>query len=257
MTKDRRKQSDGFRRWLAAGDSGLIVNFADHPRDKAGRLVRALAGKIREKISSGRLGGIDMDGIEDLTPGLANLLIHINPLKISGSALEAVLSPMIDDLDDSKAVVGRHWVIPSLYDDDYAPDLAEVASRTGLSRDEVIARHTAATLEVAIMGFLPGLAYMKGVDKTLYLPRRKTPRKLVPELSIGIAMDQTVIYPMASPGGWNLIGQVPIKLFDTRKEDPILFSQGDKITFQRIDIKEFNMIKKMEDAGDYYFGDDG
>ena len=101
------------------------------------------------------------------------------------------------------------------------------------------------------MGFLPGLAYMKGVDEALYLPRRKTPRARVPALTLGIAMDQTVVYPMPSPGGWNLIGRIPIALFDPRKDDPILLRSGDKINFYPIDINEYHKIYKAYHDGQF------
>ncbi|MEC7208891.1 MAG: allophanate hydrolase subunit 1, partial [Pseudomonadota bacterium] len=129
------------------------------------------------------------------------------------------------------------------YGGEFGPDMEEVASTTGLTPDEVIARHTASVLEVAIMGFLPGLGYMTGVDEALYLPRRSEPRTHVAKGSVGIAMDQTVIYPLDSPGGWNLIGRMPIPLFDQARDNPILFSAGDRVCFYAVSRREFDELE--------------
>ena len=114
----------------------------------------------------------------------------------------------------------------------------------------MINHHTNAELTVAIMGFLPGLAYMKGVDKSLYMPRKSSPRAHVPDRSVGIAMDQTVIYPLASPGGWNLIGRTPIHPFDPVRDTPILFKAGDVVNFTAIDGKTFDEMDKASANGE-------
>ena len=92
------------------------------------------------------------------------------------------------------------------------------------------------------MGFLPGLGYLTGVDDALHLPRRSVPRTFVPQGSVGLAMDQTVIYPLNSPGGWNLIGRMPIPLFDQKRENPILFSAGDQVSFYAVNADKYEEL---------------
>ena len=213
--------------------------------DIATRKARALAERIRQAAEDGRLSGI-----VDLIPGLTNLLVQYDPLLVSYQQLQDAIAPWLNDLSQEKGR-SRHIRIPCCYGGEFGPDLDMIAGQLNLDPDEIIARHVASTLEVAIMGFLPGLAYMKGVDDTLYLPRRKTPRPRVPALTLGIAMDQTVVYPMPSPGGWNLIGRIPIELFDPRKDNPVLLRPGDKISFYPIDINQYNEIYKAYHADQF------
>ena len=255
ITAQKPEQADGQGgiRFLPAGGHGLVVSF-DNTSTKAGALkanmdhtrkARALAGLIRQAGVDGKLSGI-----VDLIPGLTNLLVQYDPLHISAKTLQEIITPWLDHLTEDSGK-SRHIRIPCCYGGELGPDLDSIADQLKLSPDEIVARHVASTLEVAIMGFLPGLAYMKGVDEALYLPRRKTPRARVPALTLGIAMDQTVVYPMPSPGGWNLIGRIPIALFDPNKDDPILLRSGDKINFYPIDINEYHKIYKAYHDGQF------
>ena len=140
--------------------------------------------------------------------------------------------------------------MPVLYGGEGGPDLEDVAEKTGFPPEEVISRHLSRQLTVAIMGFMPGLGYLKGIDPALTLPRRSSPRKRVPALTLGIAMDQSVIYPLTSPGGWNLIGKVPVRIFEPRRDDPILFRPGDRVSFRRVDDAEFTDLNQRAEAGE-------
>jgi len=180
---------------------------------------------------------------------MANLLIQYDPLKVTAAQLTDVVDQFVSDLRIDSVPKGRLWRLPVLYGGESGPDLEDVAEKTGLSTDEVIERHSANILTVAIMGFMPGLGYMKGVDPLLYLPRRSRPREHVPALSVGIAMDQTVIYPLASPGGWNLIGRVPVRLFDPAREDPVLFRPGDQVAFEPVDVTTFKSLWQKSEEG--------
>ena len=242
----------GKRRFLPAGGHGLVVSFDDalsntgtlrDNRDPATRKARALARRIQQAAKDGTL-----TGIVDLIPGLTNLLVQYDPLQTSAKHVQATITPWLNHLSEDSGN-SRHIRIPCCYGGEFGPDLESIAVQLNLTPDEIVARHVASSLEVAIMGFLPGLAYMKGVDETLYLPRRKTPRALVPALTLGIAMDQTVVYPMPSPGGWNLIGRIPIALFDPKKDNPVLLRPGDNISFYQIDINEYNEIYEAYHSG--------
>ena len=235
--------------WFACGDTGLLLDFSGYgpalglppldPDTRAGltRKARQLGQVIRQQVDAGNL-----NGITDITPGLCSVLFHYNPLAIRAAEMKQSISLFLEQLDDETQSATPLWRLPVCYGGAFGPDLEEVANATGLSPEEVIMRHTDAVLEVAIMGFLPGLGYMTGVDDALYLPRRSEPRTFVPQGSVGIAMDQTVIYPLDSPGGWNLIGRMPVPLFDQARENPILLTAGDRICFYPVSAEDYDDI---------------
>jgi inhibitor of KinA len=129
--------------------------------------------------------------------------------------------------------------IPVCYAKTFAPDLEDLALQNKISQEEVIRIHTSATYRVYMIGFLPGFAYMGRVDERIVTPRRSQPRTMVPAGSVGIAGEQTGIYPFASPGGWNIIGQTPVALFDVKRKQPVLLQPGDEVTFYSITEHEF------------------
>ena len=127
----------------------------------------------------------------------------------------------------------------------------EVAKRTGKTTEQVIAAHLASPFKVYVLGFMPGLAYVAGLDQALFLPRRSQPRVRVPRSSVAIAMDMTTIYPFESPGGWHLIGRTPLWMFDKRREQPVFLSPGDSLSFERIDRRSFDRIAGEVEAGTF------
>ena len=230
----RQKSQTKFNRFLMAGDSGVVVSFADEEPDIAVAKARALAHVIRA-------GGHGFsDAVLDVIPGMNSVIIQYDSIKISSTTITEETASLLPRLSIDEEVVARHWQIPVLYGGDGGPDLEDVAAKTQITPDEVISRHLARTLTVAMMGFMPGLGYLKGVDETLYLPRRLEPRKVVPALTLGIAMDQSVIYPLESPGGWHLIGKVPVRVFDRSHDDPVLFRPSDRVSFRQVNEAEFN-----------------
>lgn len=138
----------------------------------------------------------------------------------------------------------RSISIPVCYDVSLAPDIASLAETNKLSIEEVITLHTNKSYRVYMIGFLPGFAYMGSVDEKINTPRRSQPRTFVPAGSVGIAGEQTGIYPFDSPGGWQLIGQTPVAMFDANKEEPCYLQPGDEVHFYAIDINEFEKMKK-------------
>lgn len=135
--------------------------------------------------------------------------------------------------------IGRFVEIPVCYDGEFGPDLADVARHTGLSVEEVIARHSAVEYRVHCLGFAPGFPYLGGLPPELATPRRATPRQGVPAGSVAIGGAQTGIYPQSSPGGWNVIGRTPLRLFDADREPPALLKAGDRVRFRPITRGEF------------------
>jgi len=150
--------------------------------------------------------------------------------------LDALLAIM--DLD--QPVSHRKVEIPVCYDLSLGLDLREMSQEKNMTVEEIVGIHSNKTYRVFMIGFLPGFAYMGSVDETIVTPRRLQPRTNVAAGSVGIAGEQTGIYPFDSPGGWNIIGQTPLKLFDPKREEPVLLEAGDEIKFVAIDIKEFN-----------------
>jgi KipI family sensor histidine kinase inhibitor len=143
------------------------------------------------------------------------------------------------------------WRVPVCYENSFAPDLGEVANRTGLAPSEVVARHSGPSYHVYMLGFLPGFPYLGDLPRELALPRRANPRLRVPAGSVSIATTLTAIYPYESPGGWHLIGATPVRLFDPARSRPALLEPGDEVQFQPIDPASFASIRKAVDSGSY------
>jgi KipI family sensor histidine kinase inhibitor len=169
-------------------------------------------------------------GVHEVLPGMNNLTLLFDPLEIEASELEIQVFAAWPQLT-ATAIEGRQIEIPVRYGGEDGPDLADVAAHTGLTPAEVVQRHAAADYIVYFLGFLPGFAFMGGLPASLATPRRAEPRTAVPARSVGIGGEQTGIYPLVSPGGWQLIGRTSIELFDPKNEPPTLLRPGDRVRF--------------------------
>jgi KipI family sensor histidine kinase inhibitor len=178
--------------------------------------------------------------LRDVVPALGGLALHFVP-QFSGDLVQASLAVVERALDHlpPPAEVGREVEVPVCYAAKFAPDLAEVARRLKLEPEEVAQRHAAGEYRVLMIGFAPGHAYMGGLHPSLALSRRATPRPEVPAGSVAIANEQTVVYPYAISGGWNVIGRTPLVIFDAAREQPSLFGPGDRVRFRAITEEEF------------------
>src|SRR5262249_54696383 len=141
--------------------------------------------------------------------------------------------------------------IPACYDPSVAPDLAEVATRTGLTQQQVAQRHSAVTYHVYMVGFLPGFPYMGDLPQELALPRRENPRTHVPAGSIAIATTQTAVYSLESPGGWHLVGRTPASLWDLQCDPPVVLAPGDKVLFEPISRNDHDTLSAKWAAGEF------
>ena len=168
-----------------------------------------------------------VDGVQELIPGMNNLTLVFDPLCTEPATLEAAAHALWARLP-RRQQAGRLVEIAVRYD---GPDLAEVATHCGLTPDEVVGRHTKGHYVVYFIGFQPGFAYLGGLDPALHTPRRAEPRVAVPAGSVGIGGAQTGIYPLATPGGWQLIGRTALPLFDPQAEPPTLLAPGDRVRF--------------------------
>lgn len=182
--------------------------------------------------------------LRDVVPALGGLALHFHP-DFSGDLVQFSLSVVQRALEDGlpePTAVGREVEVPVCYEGAYAPDLAEVARRLKLEAEEVARRHAAGEYRVLMIGFAPGHAYMGGLDPALALSRRAAPRPEVPAGSVAIANEQTVVYPYAISGGWNVIGRTPLVVFDAARAEPSLFAPGDRVRFRAITKSEFEKL---------------
>lgn len=220
------------------GDCAAYVEFSATLDLEVNSVVQRLAAAVRARGAP---------WISDIVPALGGLALHFDAEAdgLPDAPLEAVAALVDECLKAGlppEAAIGRRVEVPVCYDAELAPDLAEVAERTTLSVEEVARRHAAAECRVLMVGFTPGLAYMGPVDAKLAVPRRATPRPVVPVGSVAIANEQTVVYPYAVSGGWNVIGRTPLVVFDAAREPPSLFLPGDHVRFLPITRAEYDRL---------------
>lgn len=190
-------------------------------------------------------------GFHTTVPAYATLTVFYDPVLVIKSDLPGAdcfekVSGYLNNLNPqqktARQATGNIVTIPVCYGGGFGPDLAEVAGLHQISIAEVIKLHSAAVYQVYMIGFIPGFAYLGGMDERLSTPRKVTPRKSVPAGAVGLAGLQTGVYPLESPGGWQIIGQTPVRLFDLNRREPSLLKSGDTVIFKAIDIKEFNKL---------------
>jgi inhibitor of KinA len=191
-------------------------------------------------------------GLTTTVPAYSTLTVFFNPLLVASADLPGktcyekvagYLKEISHRAPDQTRLAGNHIVIPVCYGGNFGPDILTVAQNNGLSEAEVIALHSGASYRVYMIGFVPGFAYMGGMPPTLATPRKQVPAAAIPAGSVGIAGLQTGIYPIEIPGGWQIIGQTPLQLFDAKRQQPALLKGGDSITFKAITIDEFNAYR--------------
>ena len=204
------------------GDSSVLIQFGDEIDLTINRRVHALANLI---IAS------PMQGVIEVVPAYATLLVHYDPLLLSFTQMKAYLNTQISQMEESESRKPRRIEVPVRYGGEQGPDLESVASYCGRRVEDVIRIHSEKIYTVYMMGFTPGYPYMGKLDDRLSMPRLETPRTHVPAGTVAIAGSQTGIYSIESPGGWQLIGWTPLKLFDLESKSPFLFSPADEVKF--------------------------
>jgi KipI family sensor histidine kinase inhibitor len=216
---------------VAAGECCLTVVLGSAISEDTNARVHTMRASLNEQ---------HIPGVLELVPGYCTLAIYIDPLKADVQGLCTLLLREGRMTRSSMRVPQRTVVFPVLYGDTTGPDLGRVAASSGLSVDDVIARHAGRTYTCAMLGFLPGFPYLLGLDSQLETPRLDAPRVSVPAGSVGIAGCQTGIYPLNSPGGWNIIGRTPLHLFDAETTIPTLVRPGDRVEFRSIGREEYD-----------------
>lgn len=231
--------TEGFR-IKVAGDSGLVVEFAD-------RIDPAVSARVLDldrAVLAARIPGV----LETL-PTYRTLFIRFDPLTTDARGLEAALERMATAAS-GEARPGRLWRVPVAYGGADGEDLEHVARVTGLSAAEVVALHSRTIYHVYMLGFSPGYAYLGGLDPRLHLSRRVDPRPRTPAGMIAIGGQQASIQSIAAPSGWHMLGRTPVRIFDMRRQPPFLIAPGDRVTFTPIDAARLADLDARAERGD-------
>jgi KipI family sensor histidine kinase inhibitor len=215
----------------ALGDRALLI----HCGEAIDATINAQVLAIAHAVDSAKLAGII-----DIAPAYASVCVHYDPAAWIGADARAPfdrvaerLRTLVDNTAFDAVADAGSIEIPVTYGGKSGPDLADVAAHTGLSGEEVVARHASAEYRVAMLGFTPGFPYLLGLDAALHMPRRATPRTRVPAGSVAIGGAQTGVYPRDTPGGWHLIGRTRLNLFDPARDPPALLRPGMRVKFVR------------------------
>ena len=221
-----------------AGACGALAVLGDRICETTGARVAALdAAVCRARIA----------GVTETVPAFASLLVRYDPQRADYDGVCAALRRLAGDIVAGSARAGRIVEVPVCYGGAYGEDLSAVARHAGISEEEVIRLHSGRDYRIYMLGFLPGFPYLGGLDERLFTPRLPTPRTRIPAGSVGIGGEQTGIYPMESPGGWQLIGRTPLCLSAPGRALP--YAAGDSIRFVPIDAREFERIAAREREG--------
>jgi len=209
-------------RIVPLGDSAVLVKLGDEIDLTVNQRVHALANLITTSA---------IPGIIETVPAYATLLVHYDSLSLSFTQIKHILREKLAQIQENESRKTQLVEVPVRYGGALGPDLESVAYHLGLRAEDVIRIHSEKIYTVYMMGFTPGYPYMGKLDDALIMPRLKTPRTGVPAGTVAIAGSQTGIYSIESPGGWNLIGWTPLKLFDPTSDSPFLFAPGDEVKF--------------------------
>ena len=213
-----------------AGENALILYLGEKTSLEVSARVQAAAAAIATVLA---------DDLIDLVPSYASLLIIYDPFRTDHLKVGQQVHRALETLDSADLVEGRTVILPVYYSEESGEDLEALAERANLSTDEVIALHSGCDYRVYAIGFAPGFAYLGEVDERIAAPRLATPRLKVPRGAVAIADRQTAVYPSVSPGGWNLIGRCPLRMFDPDATPTMPVSVGDKVRFEPISRQRF------------------
>ena len=224
-------------RILPIADQAVAIDFGEVIDEAINARVTALAARVRQN---------QVEGVTSLVPTYRALTVGYDSTQTRQQTLIATLTALLSQ-PDAPAERVRLWEIPVNYGGANGVDLEWLAQTHGLSPQEVITRHTAASYRVYMMGFMPGFAYLGGLDPLLHTSRRESPRLKVPQGSISIGGMQTAVGSVEAPSGWHLIGRTPVRSFDPQRAQPFLFSAGDRVKFSAIGVDQYQDLQAQAD----------
>jgi len=224
-------------RYRIAGDRGLLVEYGDCIDLAINHKVRSMAVLLDQSPPN---------GIIEVIPTYRSLLIVYDPAKTEPKTIQTGLETLEGRLADIEIPPPKTVEIPVCYGGEFGPDIGFVAESHDLTEDAVIGIHSATEYPIYMIGFTPGFPFLGGLSESLHTPRLESPRTHVPTGSVGIANNQTGIYPVASPGGWQLIGRTPLNLFDPTRKNPFLYDTGDRIRFVSISVETYRQMSETE-----------
>jgi inhibitor of KinA len=222
--------------YSALGDRAVLITLGDSIDEATHRRVRAVTARIDAEPPP---------GFVDRVPAFASVVVHYEPSRVSDArpsphdAFVAGLQRILSDIGDDELPPARIVEIPVCYGGEFGPDIDDVARQHDIDAQQVIDIHAAGDYLVYMVGFMPGFAYLGGLSSRIATPRRQTPRTAVPAGTVGIGGEQTGVYPLVSPGGWNLIGRTPLRIFDISRSEPALLVTGDRVRFYPVTLDEF------------------
>ncbi len=234
---------DGVR-YLVSGDCAVCVEFGNEISPEINRKIRAFKIALEKEKT---------EGIVETVPTYRSLLVQYRPEIITYKELTEKFDTVMKAMDNIQIPPPEVIEIPVLYGGEMGPDLENVAEHNHITPEEVIRIHTSEDYLIYMLGFIAGFPYLGGMSKKIATPRLKSPRVKIEGGSVGIAGEQTGIYPVASPGGWQLIGRTPLKLYDADREKPVLLEAGQYIRFRSVTEEEYRKIEKQVEDGTYTY----
>lgn len=225
-----------------AGDSSILVEFGNEISPEINARIAATVNIIRDQ---------HILGIVDMIPTYCSLLINYDVRVIRYEELKKRIKAILRADIKGSSGKKRIYEIPVCYGGEYGPDMEFICKNAGLSEEEVIAIHSSKDYLIYMLGFLPGFTYLGGLDERIHTPRLSNPRLKIPAGAVGIGGSQTGIYPMESPGGWQLMGSTPVKTYDPDRAVPILVEAGEYIRFVPVDEAEYKRIAELVARNEY------
>ena len=235
-------------------EKAVTIEFGNEISEAMLQKITSFSSLLRVKAFPGFITSV---------PAYTTVSVFYDPIIVNASIkltgtdcfekVSGYLHQLCQDLNPGNLPQQRNMItIPVRYGGDFGPDIKDVALINKLAVEDVIRIHSSATYSVYMIGFVPGFAYLGGMSQLIAAPRKPTPRKAIPPGSVGIAGSQTGIYPLETPGGWQLIGKTPLLMFDKMREQPSLLQAGDEVVFRPIDQYEFEHIANSPYADSHY-----
>lgn len=212
------------------GDKAILITFSDSISENTHKDILSYSEVFRK---------VNIPGLDSFIPAYNTIVVKYNPLFISYENMVSTLREL--HIVKMKKNQSRLVRIPVCYHDDFSIDMVEVENKTGLTKKQIISKHTKAIYTVYMIGFMPGFFYLGGLDEALFCPRKETPRMHIFEGAVGIGGEQTGVYPLEGPGGWQIIGRTLQRIFDKNNvKDPFYVKQGDTVEFYEISRATYN-----------------